>query len=140
MPHGREHDYYFGPYRLETQQGMLYRGDEPVPLSSKSVDMLQALVRRSGQVVSKDELMRELWPDTFVEEENLNQHIFQLRKALGETESGKPYIETVRKRGFRFSAGVGESPAAADTRKRLPRWLVAAGHSGRGAGGRLPAP
>ncbi len=87
------------------------------PLPPKVFDTLLVLVENSGRVVSKEELMRSLWPDTFVEESNLTQNISQLRRALGEGAAGAQYIETIPKRGYRFVAEVRPlaSPAAAPT-------------------------
>ena len=73
-----------------------------MPLTPKVLLTLQALVERAGEVVSKEELLRSVWPDTFVEESNLAQNISVLRKALGTAPGGQPYIETVAKRGYRF--------------------------------------
>jgi TolB-like protein/DNA-binding winged helix-turn-helix (wHTH) protein/Flp pilus assembly protein TadD len=77
-----------------------------VPLTPKVFDLLEVLVRHSGHLVEKDELLREVWPDSFVEEGNLNRNVSILRKVLGEDVSGQPYIETVPKRGYRFVAKV----------------------------------
>jgi DNA-binding winged helix-turn-helix (wHTH) protein/Tol biopolymer transport system component len=96
----------FGPFRIDSQQRLLLREGEPVPLSPKAFELLLVLVQRSGQVVLKEELMNLLWPDTFVEESNLGQHVFQLRKALGETAQDPSYILTVPGRGYRFAPQV----------------------------------
>ena len=98
--------YEFGPYRLLPQERLLLRDGEPVALTPKAFETLVALVRRAGQLADKDELLREVWPDSFVEESNLAQNVFALRRALGEGENGRPYIETVPKRGYRFLASV----------------------------------
>src|SRR5260370_13333211 len=100
--------YEFGPYRLDLHEGRLLRNGEPVPLTPKAFGTLVVLVQRSGHLVEKDELMKRLWPDNFVEESNLNQHVWTLRKALGENKAGNEYIETVPKRGYRFAAEVQE--------------------------------
>jgi DNA-binding winged helix-turn-helix (wHTH) protein/Tol biopolymer transport system component len=92
----------FGPFRVDPEQRVLLRGQDPIPLSPKAFDLLLVLAQRSGQVVLKDELMTLLWPDTFVEESNLGQHVFQLRKALGDPS----YIVTVPGRGYRFASRV----------------------------------
>jgi len=81
---------------------------EIVPLTPKVFDILIALLESSGQVVSKDDLMKKVWPDSFVEEGNLTQNISLLRKALGEGQNGHQYIETVARRGYRFVAPVRE--------------------------------
>ncbi|MFP5265440.1 MAG: winged helix-turn-helix domain-containing protein [Blastocatellia bacterium] len=85
---------------------MLLRNGEAVPLTPKALKILLILVQNSKQVVGKDDLMREVWPDTFVEESNLTQHIFMLRRTLRSGENGAHYIETLPKRGYRFSANV----------------------------------
>ena len=71
--------------------------------------MLLVLIERRGQIVSKDELMARVWPDTFVEESNLSQNIYTLRKVLGQTEDGQDFIKTIPKRGYRFVADVRET-------------------------------
>jgi Tol biopolymer transport system component/DNA-binding winged helix-turn-helix (wHTH) protein len=81
---------------------VLWRGDQIVPLSPKCIDTLLILVRHGGAVVGKEQLMRTVWPDSFVEEGNLAQNIFTLRKSLGNTPDGKPYIQTIPKRGYRL--------------------------------------
>ena len=106
MSKQESHLYEFGPYRLLPQERQLLRDGEPVPLTPKAFETLVALVRRAGRLADKDELLKEVWPDSFVEESNLTQNVFALRRALGKGESGKPYIETVPKRGYRFLASV----------------------------------
>ena len=101
----------FGLFRVDPEQRILLRGNEPIPLSPKAFDLLLVLVEHNGQVVPKDDLMRLLWPDTFVEESNLGQHVFQLRKALGERAQGSSYIVTVPGRGYRFAQNVRALPA-----------------------------
>jgi len=100
--------YNFAPYRLYVD-GDLHRDGSPVPLPPKSLEVLVALVNRHGRVATKDELLREVWPDTFVEESSLTYQISQLRKTLGQRPGGRPYIETATKRGYRFAAAVTES-------------------------------
>jgi Tol biopolymer transport system component/DNA-binding winged helix-turn-helix (wHTH) protein len=98
--------YEFGPFRLDADERLLMREGRITPLPPKVFDTLLVLVKNSGRVVSKDELMQSLWPDTFVEESNLTQNISQLRRALGDGAADAHYIETVPKRGYRFVAGV----------------------------------
>lgn len=97
--------YEFGPFRLDPAKRLLWRDSEPVPLQLKAFETLLVLVRNSQQVVLKDELMKEIWPNTFVEESNLSQNIFLLRKALGIT-ADRSYIATVPGRGYRFTEKV----------------------------------
>jgi TolB-like protein/DNA-binding winged helix-turn-helix (wHTH) protein/Tfp pilus assembly protein PilF len=104
--------YKFGDFLLNLPERSLSKDGEPVSLTPKAFDTLAALVTRSGHLVEKDELLREVWPDTFVEEATLAQNIFTLRRVLG-PEGGR-YIETVPKRGYRF---VGEAEPVYDTRE-----------------------
>jgi eukaryotic-like serine/threonine-protein kinase len=90
----------FGPFRLDTAQCLLFRNGELVPLSRKAVEILVLLVGHEGQLVEKEELMRTVWPDAFVEESNVAVHISQLRKSLGADEGFR--IDTVPRRGYRF--------------------------------------
>jgi Tol biopolymer transport system component/DNA-binding winged helix-turn-helix (wHTH) protein len=85
---------------------LLLRDGEPVALTPKAFDILVALVTRAGRLADKEELLKEVWPDAFVEESNLTQAIFAIRRALAQAEGDKPYIETVPKRGYRFTAPV----------------------------------
>src|SRR5215471_6941853 len=101
----------FGPFRVDPDQGLLFRGQESIPLAPKAFETLLVLLRNSGRVVRKDDLMKTLWPDTFVEESNLTQHIYQLRKALGSGGQDPKYIVTVPGRGYRFAEQVEEVPA-----------------------------
>jgi Tol biopolymer transport system component/DNA-binding winged helix-turn-helix (wHTH) protein len=96
----------FGPYLFDGRERVLRCGDETVPLTPKAFDLLAAFVEQPGRLLSKDDLLKQVWPDTFVEESNLAYHVFVLRKALGESSGNGPYIETVPKRGYRFTAAV----------------------------------
>src|SRR5262245_38921696 len=100
--------YEFGDFRLDVRERRLLRGGEPVPLTRKALETLRVLLERSGRLVTKDELMQHVWPDTVVEENNLNQNISVLRRALGE-HTGPPFIETAPGVGYRFVAGVTRS-------------------------------
>jgi DNA-binding winged helix-turn-helix (wHTH) protein/tetratricopeptide (TPR) repeat protein len=100
--------YGFGPFRLDAAKRVLLRDGSPVPLTPKATEMLLVLVENAGQLLDKDELMKRVWPDAFVEEGNLNKNIFLLRKVLGVWDGGREYIETVPKRGYRFVAPVNE--------------------------------
>jgi DNA-binding winged helix-turn-helix (wHTH) protein/TolB-like protein len=100
--------YEFGPFRLDIGKRRVMRDGEVVSLTPKAIELLAVLVQRSGQLVEKEELMRKVWPDTFVEEGNLSVHIFALRKALGENSDGPVYIATVPRQGYRFTSSVRE--------------------------------
>jgi eukaryotic-like serine/threonine-protein kinase len=109
--------YEFGPFRLEPNERKLLRGNEIVVLTPKAFDTLLLLVRNSGHLLEKDELINMLWPDTFVEEGSLSNNIFLLRKALGEDPA---FIETVPRRGYRFIGPLkrdGQEPGHASTEK-----------------------
>ena len=101
--------YEFGRFRLNVAERVLLRDGELVSLTPKVFDILLALVESCGQVVSKEDLMKRVWPNTFVEEGNLTQNISLLRKALGETPGGVQFIETVPRRGYRFVAETSET-------------------------------
>ncbi len=109
MSQQENHSYEFGRFRLKTAERVLLREGEPVPLTPKVFDILVTLVEHGGQVVAKDDLMKRVWPNTFVEEGNLTQNISLLRKALGETPGGVQFIETVPRRGYRFVADTNQS-------------------------------
>jgi DNA-binding winged-HTH domains len=109
MSKNPQHLYEFGPFHLDTAEQQLLRDGEPVQLTPKVFEMLCLLVERGGHLVGKDELMKRLWPeDKFVEEANLSNNVWMLRKTLGEMQDGQSYIETVPKRGYRFTAPVRE--------------------------------
>jgi predicted ATPase/DNA-binding winged helix-turn-helix (wHTH) protein len=94
----------FGPFHLLADRHELLAHGVPVAIGQRALDVLLALVRRHGALVTKDELMREVWPGVTVEENNLAVHISALRKVLGQTDDGKPYLQTVAGRGYRFVA------------------------------------
>jgi DNA-binding winged helix-turn-helix (wHTH) protein/Flp pilus assembly protein TadD len=98
----------FGPYRLDLERRLLLRGTQPVPLHPKALEILILLVQHRGEVVSKDVLMNAIWPDAFVEEGNLSQNVFVLRKTLGERAQENRYIATVPGRGYSFVASLEE--------------------------------
>lgn len=98
--------YEFGHFRLKIAERLLLREQEPVPLTPKAFDILLILLESGGRLVEKDDLMKRVWPNTFVEEGNLTQNVSLLRKALGESASGAQFIETVPRRGYRFVAPV----------------------------------
>src|SRR5690348_2384049 len=100
------HFYEFGRFRVDTAERRLLRGDAPIPLTPKAFDTLLALVENAGRGMDKDELLRRVWPDTFVEEGSLTRNISVLRKVFGGEEG--EFIETIPKRGYRFVAPVKE--------------------------------
>jgi len=105
----------FGPFELDRKQRLLFREGREIILTPKALDVLEALAAKPGEVVAKQELMRAVWPDTFVEEATLTQHIFTIRKALGEE-----VVETVPKRGYRL-AGATERQ---EPKRRPYRWIA----------------
>jgi len=100
----------FGPFRLDADKRRLWRGDEVVALTPKAADTLLVLVSRAGQIVEKDDLLKAVWPDTFVEEVTLAQNISTLRRALGDNSETPTYIATVPRRGYRFLGPVVQTP------------------------------
>ena len=112
MPPSSPPSYTFGAFRLDTAEKVLFLRDQPVALTPKAVEILVVLVERHGHVVTKEELLRTVWPDTFVEENNLAQNISILRRVLGEGRGDPQFIETVPKRGYRFIGPVAERAAA----------------------------
>jgi eukaryotic-like serine/threonine-protein kinase len=98
--------YEFGPFRMDPEKQILQRDGELITVTPKAFETLLVLVRRGREVVTKEELLKEIWPDSFVEEANLSQHIFKLRKALGDTVEGERYIVTLPGRGYRFAVPV----------------------------------
>ncbi len=96
----------FGPFSIDVRERILERDGQSVTLTPKAFDLLAALLEQPGQLVSKEELLRRVWPDTFVEESNLAYNVFAVRKALGDTADDATYIETVPRRGYRFKAPV----------------------------------
>ena len=104
-------EYQFGPFHLDARERRLSRGGEVIPLRLKVFDTLLVLVENAGRLVTKQELLDAVWPETTVEENNLNHNVSVLRRALGERATGQQYIETVPRVGYRFAAPV-ESIAA----------------------------
>lgn len=95
--------YEFEGFRLDARRLMLYLDGQEVDLTPKVVETLLALVENAGRIVSKEELFERLWKGSFVDESNLTQNIYLLRKTLGDLPDGKPFIETFRRRGYRFN-------------------------------------
>jgi len=98
--------YEFGAFRLDASERVLWRGEEMIVLPSKVFDTLWMLVKEEGRVVSKSELMEAIWADAFVEESNVSQNIYTLRRTLGVDEQGRQFIETIPRRGYRFAVPV----------------------------------
>jgi Tol biopolymer transport system component/DNA-binding winged helix-turn-helix (wHTH) protein len=98
--------YEFDEFRIDVGERLLRRDGKDLLLPPKVFDVLLALVQNSGRIVEKEELMQMVWPDTFVEEVNLARNISDIRKALGDTRSNPRFIETIAKRGYRFTAKV----------------------------------
>jgi DNA-binding winged helix-turn-helix (wHTH) protein/TolB-like protein/Tfp pilus assembly protein PilF len=119
----REDVYVFGPFLLDSRERRLLRDGQPVPLTIKAFDLLEVLAKNDGRLLRKEELLRLVWSDAVVEENNLTVTVSALRKALGEGPSDRQYIETVPRRGYRFVGGLRE-PATKEPRRR--RWAVGA--------------
>ena len=102
------HVYQFGPFRLDEGARLLQRDGEPVSITPKVFDTLVFLVSNAGRTVSREEMIKAVWPDTFVEEGNLNYNMSQLRKTLGEREPGVPYVQTIPRVGYRFVADMSQ--------------------------------
>jgi DNA-binding winged helix-turn-helix (wHTH) protein len=115
--------YEFGPFRLVADEHRLYKDGEVIMLPPKEFDLLMLLLQNPGQVMNRESLIKALWPDTVVEEANLNVHISALRKALAERSGEQHYIETLPRLGYRFIAPVTEVNGTA-TNSSLPQVLV----------------
>lgn len=109
----------FGPFEFDGAERVLRRNGKSVPLTPKAFDLLAAFIHQPGRLLTKDELLKTVWPGTFVEESNLAYHVFVLRKALGENNGTSTYIETVQKSGYRFTAAVTTASPAAPSRPAL---------------------
>lgn len=118
--------YEFGPFRLNVSERLLTKNEQPVALPPKAFEMLVILIQKHGRLVEKDELLKEVWPDSFVEESSLSRNIYLLRKALDESSDESEYIETVPRYGYRFIADVNEfdNGDAASVHRREPDALL----------------
>jgi DNA-binding winged helix-turn-helix (wHTH) protein/tetratricopeptide (TPR) repeat protein len=127
--------YRFHDFTLDPAARHLVWRDQPLPLPAKQFDLLLAFVQRAGRPVDKKELRDLVWPDVHVEENNLTQHVFQLRKALASVAGSVPFLETLPKTGYQFVAPVETLPAPAapvldlapaqvPVRQRIPWWLI----------------
>jgi len=103
------HFYDFDRFRLDATERALFCDGEMMTLTQKALEVLLVLVELRGRIVEKDELMKRVWPDSFVEESNLTHQIYTLRKALGKASDEKEYIQTIPRRGYRFVAEVSET-------------------------------
>jgi len=129
-------EFSFGPFRLIPEQQVLLEDGKPVSVGARGLELLRLLVEHSGKVVSKDELIACIWPDTCVSESNLKVQVAALRRALGEGHRGERYVATVNGRGYRFVAPVKRqhgfhrqgNTAAASEHNRFPGWLHLLGH------------
>ena len=101
--------YKFGSFLLDQGERTLLNGEEHVSLTPKVFDILVVLLENAGHLVTKERLLEEVWPETFVEEANLSVNIASLRKALGKDGGKQQYIETISKRGYRFAATVAKA-------------------------------
>src|SRR5215471_1487844 len=113
--------YEFGPFRVDPRECQVLRAGEAVSLTPKAFETLLVLIQNQGHLLLKDELLKTLWPDSFVEEVNLSQNISTLRKALGDTAQGSRYIVTVPGKGYRF---VGEVKTLSSQVAKEPDDLV----------------
>lgn len=109
MERGAGNQRQFGDLKLDLTAKMLWHKGEPVPMPLKELELLCLLVERSGELVTKDELMDRVWEDSFVEESNLSRHIYLLRKKLSELGADPGLIENVPRRGYRFTADLDEA-------------------------------
>jgi TolB-like protein/DNA-binding winged helix-turn-helix (wHTH) protein/Tfp pilus assembly protein PilF len=140
MPEKAKRFFDFGRFRLDCVERVLLADGHAVSLTPKAFETLLYLVENSGHILEKDELLKRVWPDTFVEEGTLVQNISTLRKVLGEAPEGSAYIETIPRRGYRFAGAVRKTdlepgseenfptvPGAIARRTGRPRWIMALG-------------
>ncbi|MGO9260032.1 MAG: winged helix-turn-helix domain-containing protein [Bryobacteraceae bacterium] len=123
-----KHFFEFGRFRLDPVEKVLYADGQPVQLTSKAFETLSALVEAGGHILAKEELLKRIWPDTFVEEGTLFQNIATLRRVLGDGPDQRSFIETVPRRGYRFSGTVRQGDAEApkvESRSRIGYRTVA---------------
>jgi DNA-binding winged helix-turn-helix (wHTH) protein len=132
MANAAKHLYEFGPFHIDAVERVLYCGEKMIPLTPKAIDTLLVLVANPKRLMDKDELLKLVYPDTFVEENALAKNISALRKVLENGAEESQYIQTVSKRGYRFVADVKDVSAVKDEPEPAPRpggrwlaWLVA---------------
>lgn len=124
-------NFEFGPFRIDTVERLLFRGQETISLTPKVADTLLALLSNAGRIVEKDDLMKAIWPDSFVDEGGLARNISALRRALGDGAGEPQFIETIPKRGYRLVGALRPEPGeavveASPAPRKKPRWLPAA--------------
>src|SRR5688572_28091031 len=102
----KNHIYEFDGFRLDADRLMLYRDEIEISMPPKMVKTLVVLVEERGNIIRKDDLIERVWEDSIVDESNLSQHLYHLRKTLGNLPDDRPYIETFRRRGYRFNGEV----------------------------------
>ena len=124
-----DHIFEFGPYRLDVGERLLLKDGSPVLLTPKAFEILCVLVARAGHLVGKEDLLREVWHDSFVEESSLARNVYLLRKSLGEGADGRPYIQTVPRQGYRFVVEV-KAVGVADSAPRTAQSEAAATDAG----------
>src|SRR3569833_3255596 len=128
--------YEFGNFRFDPANHLLLNGGSPVSLTPKVLEVLLVLVQNGSRLTTKEDLMRRVWPDSCVEEANLTVNISALRRILGEPADGRPYIENVHKKGYKFVAPVAEVQKTTDAPGRArPRPAGGGGAPGRRGGG-----
>jgi eukaryotic-like serine/threonine-protein kinase len=144
MSDDRPHFYEFGPFRVDPARRVLLRDGRLVALQPKAFEILVFLVRNPGRLITKEELLSAIWPELVVEESNLSQNIFVLRKALGDGEAGHRYIVTLPRRGYQFAEAVhvrqNDGAAVEASRQTLPPEVIGRSESadGRHVRGRIP--
>src|ERR1700720_3245029 len=106
------HLYHFGQFALDSRRRTLSRADSPISLTPKAFDVLLFLAQNPNRLVTKEELLQAVWGDTFVEEGNLTQYIYHLRKALGDNSEDTRLIVTIARKGYQFTADVTVAEAA----------------------------
>src|SRR5579862_7854038 len=111
--------YRFGPFALDSRRRTLSRADSPVSVTPRAFDVLLFLVQNPNRLVTKEELVRAVWGDIFVEEGNLTQCIWHLRKALEDSSADIRLIVTIPRKGYQFTANVSVAEAT-DTARRAP--------------------
>ncbi len=116
--------YAFGPFLLDATECLLTLDGKPMPLAPKAFEALLILVENAGHLIDKDDLMKRLWPNTFVEEANVAKHVSLLRKILSEATNGREYVETIPKRGYRFVVDVKEIADRADDHSNRGAYLI----------------